>query len=91
MNKDNIHENRHKVYYDFKAEDDVILTLYTSYKYETPYKGHFVITQCFTYGTVKLQCSTTYIMYNMHHIKPCKYDTKVGDYSSKYIPGDVNI
>ena len=32
-----------------------MLTNHTAYKYETPYKGPFVITQCFTNGTVHLQ------------------------------------
>ena len=33
-----------------------MLTKHTAYKYETPYTGLFVVTQCFTNGTVNLQC-----------------------------------
>ena len=29
---------------------------HAAYKYETPYKGQFVITQCCTNGMVALQC-----------------------------------
>ena len=42
---------------------------------ETRYKGLFVITQCFTNGTVNLQYGATQIKYNIRRIKPCKYDT----------------
>ena len=59
INKDNIRENRHIVDYDFKVRDDVMLTNQTAYKYETPYKGPFLITQCFTNGTGNFQYGAT--------------------------------
>ena len=37
-----------------KEGDKVILKYNTVYKYETPYKGQFLITQCLTNGTVSL-------------------------------------
>ena len=36
-----------------------MLTNTASYKHETPYRVPFVITQCLTNDTVKLQCGTT--------------------------------
>ena len=36
INKDDIHENRHRVDYDYKVRDNVMLNNYTAYKYETP-------------------------------------------------------
>ena len=56
-----------------------------------PFKGPFLIKHCFTNGTVNLKYGPTKIMYNMHWIKPYKYDTKVEDISSKNMSDDVNI
>ena len=53
--------------------------------------GPFMITKCFTNGMVKLQNGVTKITYNIHHINPYKYDTKVDDSSSKNMCDDVNI
>ena len=89
INKYNIRENRHRVDYNYKVGDDAMLTNHTSYKYETPYKGPFVITQCFTNGKVKLQCGTTQITYNIRRINIYKSDTKVDDSSSKNMSDDV--
>ena len=83
MNKDDICENRHRVDYDCKVGNDVMLTNHTAYKYETKHKGPFVITQYFTNGIVKLQCGETQIIYNIRRINPYKPDTKVDDSSSK--------
>ena len=91
INKDNICKNRHKVDHNYKVVDNVILTKHTGYKYETPYMGPFVITQCFANGTVKLKNGASQIMYNIRCIKPYKSDTKVGDYSSKNMLDDVRI
>ena len=91
INKDNICKNRHKVDHNYKVVDNVILTKHTAYKYETPYMGPFVITQCFTNGTVKLKNCATKITYNIHCIKPYDSDTKVKDSSSKTMYDDVNI
>ena len=46
INRDNTRENKHRVEYGYKVGDKVMLTNHTAYKYETPYKEHFVITQC---------------------------------------------
>ena len=59
-----------------------MLNNYTAYKYETPYKGPFVITQCFANGTVMLQCGAIKITYNIRRIKPYKSGTKVEDSNS---------
>ena len=79
INKDNIHKNRHRVDYDYKIRDDIMLTHHTIYKYETSYKGSFMITPCFTNVMVKLQCSVTQIKYNICCIEPYISDTKVED------------
>ena len=55
INKDNIRENEHRFYYDYKFGYNVMLAKHTAYKYETPYKGPFLITQCLTNGTVKFK------------------------------------
>ena len=52
INEDNIRENIHRVEYDYKVRDDVMLTNHTAYKYETPNKRPFLITHCFTNGTL---------------------------------------
>ena len=53
--------------------------------------GPFVITHCFTNVSVNLQCGTVQIKYNIRHINPYKSDTKVENFSSKNMYGDVNI
>ena len=58
-----------------------MLTNKIAYKYEIPYKGPFLITWCFTNGTVSLQCGTTQVTYNIRRINPYKSDTKVEDIS----------
>ena len=54
INRDNARENKHRVDYDYKFGDKVILLNHTAHKYETPYKGTFGITKCFTNGMVIL-------------------------------------
>ena len=49
-----------------------MITNHTAYKYETPDKVPFLITQCFTNGKVKLQYGPTKDRYNIHKIKPYK-------------------
>ena len=57
-----------------------------AYKYETTYRGPFVITQCYTNGTVTLQCGPTKIRHNIHWIKPYTSDTKVEEINiGKYV------
>ena len=82
INIENTRENKHIADYEYKVGDKVMLTNHTVYIYETLYKGPFVITQCFTNGTVNLQCDAIKIKYNIRCIKPYKSDTKVEDYNS---------
>ena len=67
-----------------------MLTKHTAYKYEKPYTGPFVITQCFTNGTVNVQCGAIQIKYNICHINPYKSDNKVEGSSSKNKYDNVN-
>ena len=84
INKDNIRENRKQFEHDYKVVDKVMLTKHTAYKYETPYTGTFLITQCFEKNvTVNLQYGTVQIKYNVRRIKPYESDTTVEDISSK--------
>ena len=55
INEDNICENINRVDYKYNFGDKVLLTNHATYKYETPYKGPFAITRCFTNGMVNLQ------------------------------------
>ena len=82
INRNNTRENKNRVGYDYKVGDKFMLTNHTEYKYETPYKGPFVIITFLTNGTVNLQCGTIKIKYNKLRIKPYKSDTKVEDYNS---------
>ena len=62
-----------------------MITKHTAYKYETPYKGTFVITQCFTNGMVHLQYGTKEIGYSIIHIKPYKLDTQAEYFNKKQV------
>ena len=64
---------------------------HTTYRYETPYKGPFVITQCFTNGKVNLQYFTTQIKHNIRRIRTQKLDNKVEDFNSINMSDEVNI
>ena len=68
-----------------------MLTNHNAYKYETPYKGSFVISYCFSNVAVNLQFDAVQIRYNMCFIKPYKSNTKVDGFSSKNIPDNVDI
>ena len=68
-----------------------MLNNHTAYKYETPYKGPFVITQCFINGTVTLHYGQTKIRSNILRIKPYKLDTKVQDFNLKNMSSHVSI
>ena len=83
INKDNISENRHRVDYEYKVRDYVLLNNHTAYKSETPYKGPTVITQRFTNRTVNLQYGAIQIHYCISNIKAYKSDTKFEYSSSK--------
>ena len=61
INRDNARENKNRVDYDYKVGDTVMLLNHTAYKYETPYKVPFVITQCFINGGVTIWCDTNYV------------------------------
>ena len=91
INRDNSRKNRHRVDYGYKVGYNVVLTKQNAYKYETPYTGPFVITQCFTNGTVNLQYGAIQIKYNICYIKSYKLDTKVEDFNSKNMSDDVSI
>ena len=67
-----------------------MLLNHTAYIYETPYKGTFVRTQCFTNGTVMLQCGAIQITNNIHCIKSYKPDTKVEYFNPKNIDDAIN-
>ena len=63
MNKYMFHEHSKRAYHGyqvedkyFKVADKFILVNNTEFKYEIPYNGPFEITQCWTNGTVALQC-----------------------------------
>ena len=79
INNDNIRENSNRVDHDYIIRDKFMLINNSSYEYETPYKGTFVIMQCLNNGTVKLQCGATKIRYSIHCINPYTYDTNIED------------
>ena len=54
-NRDNGCENKHRVDFDYKVGDKVMLTYHTTYKYEISFKVPSVITGCFRNVTVNLQ------------------------------------
>ena len=56
-----------------------MLTNNAVYKYEMPYNGIFVITQCWNNDTVKLQCVATKTRHKMRLIKIYTYDTSIED------------
>ena len=91
INRDKTWDNKHRFEYEYKVGDDTILTNHTAYKYETPYKGPFVITQCFTNDMVNLQYGPTKIRYNIRRINTYKLDTKNEYYNSINMSGDVSI
>ena len=64
---------------------------HAAHKYETPYKGQFLITRYFTNGTVNIQYGPTKIRYNIRWINTYKYDTKVEDINPENMCDDVII
>ena len=54
-----------------------------AFKYYTPYKGSFEITQCWINYTVTLHCGTIQMRYNICHIKACTSDTNFEDIISE--------
>ena len=68
-----------------------MLNNHAAYKYETPYKGPFLITLCLTNGTVNLQYCPTKIRYCIRPIKPYKSDINVEDINTKNKYDNVRI
>ena len=68
-----------------------MLTNNAAYKYETPYNRPFVITQCWTNGTVTLQYVLIQIRHIIGWIKPYTSDTNVEDITPENMYDDVNI
>ena len=68
-----------------------MLTDNDAYKYVIPYKVPCVITQCWTNGTVTLQCVPTKNRHNIRRIKPYTSDTNVEDINLKTMYDYVNI
>ena len=67
------------VYHDYKVRDKAMLVNNAAYKYEMPYNGWFVITQCWTNVMVTLQYGATKIGHIIHCLKPYTSDTNVED------------
>ena len=62
-----------------------------AYKYETPHKCPFLITQCWNNGAVTLQYGREKNRYNIRQIKPYTYDKNVEDITPENMHDDVNI
>ena len=58
----------------------------TAFKYETQYNGPFEIIKCWDNVTFILKCGETNIKYNICHIKPYTYGTKI-----KYIMNENGV
>ena len=78
INKDNVRKNNKGVDYEYKVRDKVVLDKYAAYKYGTPYKGPFMIMQCWTNGIVTLKIS-----YNILRIKPHTSDINIENVNLK--------
>ena len=91
INKYNTHKNRNQVKHGYNIRDKAMLNNHTAYNYETPYKGPFFITRCFTNGTVNIQYGLIKIRHNIRQINPYKSDTNVEDIIPKNMCDDVNI
>ena len=72
INKNNILNNNKIVDHDYKVGDKVTIGNHVAYKYETPYKGPFLIIQCWANVAVTLQCGAKK-KYNIQHINPHTY------------------
>ena len=91
INKYNTRKNEQRVEDNYKVRDKVMLNKHTKYKYETPYMDPFVITRCWTNGTVSLKMGVREIRHDICGIIPYKSDTRVEDISSKNMSDNVNI
>ena len=90
-NRDNARENKHRVDYAYKSEIKSCSSTTLHTRYETPYKGPFLIKQFFANGTVLLQCGAIKSTCNIRYIKPYKSDNKVEDFNPKNMDDAVNI
>ena len=88
---DNTGDGVNRVDNDYKVVNDIMINKHTTYKYETPYWGPFVMTPCWTNCTVSLKVGAKEISYNIRCINQYKSDTKVEDYNSINMYDDVNI
>ena len=61
----------------YKVGDKSMLDNHSAYKYETPYKGPFFITQYWTNNTVTLQFGAIKFRYNIRHINSHTYGKNV--------------
>ena len=61
------------------------------FKYETPYKGPFEITQSCTNDADTFQCGVIKIRHNICHIKAYTYDTTLKILFMKMMYDNVNI
>ena len=91
INKDNICKNRKLFDHDYKVKEKAMLDNHAACKYETPYKGPFVIKRCFNNVAVNIQYGPIQIRHNIYWINTYKYDTNVEDVSPKKMCDNVNI
>ena len=79
VNKDNFHKNGKIVDHNYNVKNKIMQKNHSAYKYETPYKGSFFITQCWTNGAGALQCGAIKIRCNISCIKSYTSDAYVKD------------
>ena len=79
MNKYNIRNNSKRVDHNHKVGDKFMINNNSAFKYDTPYNGTFKIMQCWTNGTVTLQCGAIKIRYSICCIKPYTSNTSIED------------
>ena len=91
MNKYDIHKNLKRFDQDYKVIDKTTLNNSSALKNETPYKGPFIIKQCWTNDTVKLQCGTNKTRPNIRPNNTYTYDTNVEYITPENMCDDVNI
>ena len=68
INKYNACDNKHRVDYEYKVGDKIMLTNHIAYKYETSYNGPFNDNTLFNNVTVNLQYNMTEIRYIIRRI-----------------------
>ena len=91
INKDNICKNKNRVDHKYKVGDKIMINNRAAYRYETQYKGLFMITWCWNNGTVIIKYGPIQIRHNISQINPYKSDTKVEDINPKNMCDNVNI